>query len=112
LLRQPGISQRPLAIVVQADLTYPTRAQPAQQRCGVLINLDAAALCATALACEDHDHLAAVEELLRLAAIGLPNIADIRAPAHDAFVTLVHGRVEHALGEVEAHGRIEHFGEL
>jgi hypothetical protein len=112
LLPQPGVSQRPLAVVVQADLTYSTRAQPAQQRCGVLLNLDAAALGTTALACKDHNHLIAVEELLRLAPIGLPNIADVGAPAHDAFVTLIDGRVEHALGEVKAHGRIEQVGEL
>ena len=83
--------------MVQADFTHPTRTQPAQQRCGVLIHLDAAALGATALACEDHDHLVAVEELLRLAAVRLPNIADVRAPAHNTFVTLIDGWVEHAL---------------
>jgi len=88
----------PLAVVVEADFTHPTRAQPAQQSCGTLIDLDPAALGASALAREDHDHLITVEQLLRLAAVEVPDIADVRAPAHDALVTVVHSRVEHPLG--------------
>src|SRR2546421_6389597 len=112
LLRQPGLSQRPIAVVIETDLTHATCTQPAEQGCRVLINLDPAALGATVLVCENHDHVIPVEELLRLAAVGLPNITDVRAPAHDAFVTLIHGRVEHSLGEVQAYSRIEQVSEL
>src|SRR5204863_4644254 len=99
LLLDASISQCPLAIVVKADLTHAIRTEPAEQRGRPLLNLDAAPLAAPGLLCEDHDQLGTLEELLRFAAVGLPSLADIRSPLHDALVSLVYGRVEHALGE-------------
>src|SRR5437762_3014428 len=87
LLRQACVLQCPVAVMVETELAHPTRTQPAQQRGWTLVNLDAAALGVTALSREHHDHFVAVEEPLRLAAIGLPDISDLGAPKKESLVT-------------------------
>jgi hypothetical protein len=77
----------------------------------VSIDLHAATPATTTLARGYYYYLVAAGELLWFHLVGLPNVVDVRAPAHDALVTLVYVRVEHAIGQVEAHGRIEQVGE-
>jgi hypothetical protein len=98
--------------MVETELAHPTRTQPAQQRGWALVNFDAAALGVTALSREHHDHFVAVEEPLRLAAIGLPDLSDLGAPKKESLVTLIDGRVEYTLGEVKTYGRVDQLLEL
>jgi hypothetical protein len=111
LVRQPRVPEGSGPVVIQANLPHPTSRQPVQQR-GRAIDFNATTLAASTLTREDDNHIVTIQVLLRFGAVEIPNIADLRAPAHDAFVTLINRRVEHPLREVETNLRIENLLEL